>query len=115
MLPVEGLDTTTSASVAQLSHLAALRKLNHSMFNLALASDAMMWDKRTIGTEGSANMTFNEARDLAIEFGAKLPKFDHTAAVAQCWIDRVEAINMAANRGLDLVEWVDEANRYAGA
>jgi hypothetical protein len=35
-------------------------------------------------------MTFRDARDMAIEFGAKFPAFDHTTPVAGCWIDRIE-------------------------
>jgi hypothetical protein len=41
-------------------------------------------------------MTFRDARDLAAEFGAKMPSFDHTSPVAGCWIDRIEWLPRAA-------------------
>lgn len=60
-------------------------------------------------------MTFQDAKDLAIEFGAKLPKFDHTCCLAQCWIDRVAMFPMIANRpGSDISLYIADANRYAG-
>lgn len=57
-------------------------------------------------------MTFQDAKDLAIEFGAKLPKFDHTSPVAQCWIDRIEYLPRA--HPALLADEIAEANRYAG-
>ncbi len=58
-------------------------------------------------------MTFRDARDLAIEFGAKVPSFDHASPVAGCWIDRIAALPMAADHGR-LSAAIAEANRYAG-
>jgi hypothetical protein len=55
-------------------------------------------------------MTFADARDLAIEFGAKVPRYDHTAPVAQCWIDRIAMLPIAK----DTAAAINEANRYAG-
>ena len=61
-------------------------------------------------------MTFQDAKDLAIEFGAKLPKFDHTSPVAQCWIDRIARLPMAVECGhlIAIDNVIAEANRYAG-
>jgi hypothetical protein len=59
-------------------------------------------------------MTFRDARDLAAEFGAKMPTFDHTSPVAGCWIDRIEWLPRAAKRGeAELAAAIAEANRYA--
>jgi hypothetical protein len=56
-------------------------------------------------------MTFRDARDLAAQFGAKLPvRMDHTMAVAECWIDRIEWLPRAA--AADLGQAIEEANRY---
>jgi hypothetical protein len=44
-------------------------------------------------------MNFSDARDLAIEFGARLPRFDHTSPVAGCWLDRMEWIKVLVARG----------------
>jgi hypothetical protein len=41
-------------------------------------------------------MTLRDARDMAIKFGAKLPRFDPTTPVAECWIDRVMWLPRAA-------------------
>lgn len=59
-------------------------------------------------------MTYQEARDTAVEFGAKLPAFDHTSPVAQCWIDRIEYLLTDRH----MTRWeresaIKEANRYA--
>lgn len=59
-------------------------------------------------------MTFQDARDLAIEFGAKLPKFDHTSPVAQCWIDRIECLGDVCMTRWERESAIKEANRYAG-
>jgi hypothetical protein len=65
--------------------------------------------------QGDAAMNFRDVRDVAMEFGAKAPRFDHTNPVAGCWIDRVELLPMAARRGeTELSEAIDEADRYAG-
>jgi len=59
-------------------------------------------------------MNFRDARDLAIEFGAKVPAYDHTSPIAGCWIDRIEWLPNAAERGeTALAEAIAEANRYA--
>lgn len=59
-------------------------------------------------------MTYRDAQDLAIKFGAKLPKFDHTNPAAQCWIDRIAYIRTAAERGIgEYHAAIAEANRYA--
>ena len=58
-------------------------------------------------------MNFRDARDLAAEFGAKMPTFDHASPVACCWIDRIEWLPRAAERGT-LDQAIAEANRYAG-
>lgn len=58
-------------------------------------------------------MTFADARDLAIEFGAKLPRFDHTSPVAQCWIDRIENLPLI-DCPFKRAAMIAEANRYAG-
>ena len=58
---------------------------------------------------------FRDARDMAIEFGATLPRFDHTSPVAGCWIDRIALLPMAADRGeAALAAAIEEANRYSG-
>jgi hypothetical protein len=58
-------------------------------------------------------MTFRDARDMAIEFGAKVPAFDHTSPVAGCWIDRIEWLPRAAEISEQaLAEAIEEANRY---
>ncbi len=60
-------------------------------------------------------MTFRDARDLAAEFGCKMPRFDHTAPVAECWIDRVAWLPSAAEQGkVQLACAIAECNRYAG-
>jgi hypothetical protein len=59
-------------------------------------------------------MDFRDARDMAIEFGAKLPRFDHTSPVAECWIDRIEWLPRAAEQGAAALQAaIEEANRYA--
>jgi hypothetical protein len=58
-------------------------------------------------------MTFRDARDMAVEFGARLPAFDHTSPLAGCWIDRVEWLPRAMEQGT-LTDAIAEANRYAG-
>jgi hypothetical protein len=56
-------------------------------------------------------MTFDDARDPAIEFGAKLPKYDHTSPLAQAWIDRIALLpTRPAN---ELPNWIALANCYA--
>jgi hypothetical protein len=61
------------------------------------------------------NMNFRDARDLAAEFGAKLPSFDHTSPVASCWVDRIEWLVRAAEISEQaLADAIAEANRYAG-
>ena len=56
-------------------------------------------------------MTFRDARDLAAEFGAKLPvRMDHTMEVAQCWIDRIEWLPRASQE--ELQDAIQEADRY---
>jgi hypothetical protein len=66
-------------------------------------------------SERSKQMTFQDAKDLAIEFGAKVPKFDHTSSVAQCWIDRIAMLQMIGydERGYRTEAIIAEANRYA--
>jgi len=59
-------------------------------------------------------MNFRDARDLAIEVGAKLPAFDHTSPVAECWIDRMELILSVLQRGGAIGDYIDDANRYSG-
>ena len=59
------------------------------------------------------DMNFRDARDLAAEYGAELPKFDHTHPLAGCWIDRIAMLPMADERGY-LKEWIMEANSYSG-
>jgi hypothetical protein len=56
-------------------------------------------------------MTFQDARDLAIEFGAKLPRYDHTANIAQCWIDRVQYLPFC--EPAQLAAQIEHCNRYA--
>jgi hypothetical protein len=57
-------------------------------------------------------MTFADARDLAIKFGAAVPEKTHHAT--QCWIDRIAWLPSAAERGpVALREAIEEANRYA--
>lgn len=58
-------------------------------------------------------MTFQDAKDLAIEFGAKLPTFDHTHPAAQCWIDRI-AMLTGCHGPERLERAIAEANRYSG-
>ena len=57
-------------------------------------------------------MNFRDARDLAAEYGARMPKFDHTSPVAECWIDRVEWL--ASCKPEQLADAIEECNRYAG-
>ena len=57
-------------------------------------------------------MNFRDARDLAAEYGARMPKFDHTSPVAECWIDRVEWL--ASCKTEQLADAIEECNRYAG-
>ena len=60
-------------------------------------------------------MDFRDARDLAAEFRAKLPTFDHTSPVAGCWIDRIAWLPRAAEISEQaLADAINEANRYAG-
>ena len=58
-------------------------------------------------------MTFREARDLAIEYSCRLPKFEHTSPLAQGWIDRVEWLVNCEGDG-DTAEAIAECNRYLG-
>lgn len=57
-------------------------------------------------------ITFRDALDLAVEFGARRPKFDHTAPVAQCWMDRIAWLRSCPLHKFP--EAIEEANRYAG-
>jgi hypothetical protein len=57
-------------------------------------------------------MTFTDARDLAIEFGAKVPTYDHTRPLAQCWIDRIALLN-TTNWPRRVKDVIAEADRYA--
>ena len=66
-----------------------------------------------VDATGETEMTFRDARDLAAEFGAKMPAFDHTSPVAGCWIDRIEWLPRAAELG-ELEQAIEEANRYSG-
>jgi len=59
-------------------------------------------------------MTFRDARDMVVEFAAKLPTFDHTNPLAGCSIDRIEWLPWAAEQGTP-ADAIDEADRYAGA
>ena len=60
-------------------------------------------------------MNFRDARDLAIEFGAKMPAFDHTSDIADCWIDRIAWLPIAAEQGeAELAAAIVEADRYCG-
>ena len=60
-------------------------------------------------------ITFQTAKDLATEYGAKIPRYDETSPAAQCWIDRIAYISVAAERGLvDYHKAIAEADRYAG-
>jgi hypothetical protein len=59
-------------------------------------------------------MTFRGVRDMAAEFGAKLPTFDHKSPVAGCWIDRIEWLPRAAEISQrELTAAIEETNRYA--
>lgn len=60
-------------------------------------------------------MTYQDAQDLAAEFGAKRCRHAPDAEVAQCWIDRIAALIPAADSAMvgDLDDAIAEANRYA--
>jgi len=55
-------------------------------------------------------MTFQDAKNVAVKFGCKLPRYDHTAPVAECWIELLASV---ARRGGALGDYIDDANRYA--
>jgi hypothetical protein len=55
-------------------------------------------------------MTFQDAQDLAKEFGAMTFAGDHTHPAIDCWIDRVAMLPSARN----LEDAIAEANRYCG-
>lgn len=55
-------------------------------------------------------MTFADAQDLAVEFGAMKFAGDHNSPAAQCWIDRVMALTSAKN----VEDAVAECNHYCG-
>ena len=59
-------------------------------------------------------MTFEQAKEVAIKFGAKLPRWPYAGkgTAGDCWIDRIAYLPVAAERG-KLVKAVLEANRYA--
>lgn len=62
----------------------------------------------------ASTLSFSDARDLATEFGAKRPRFDHTSPLAQSWIDRIA--NLLRWEGKPekwLAGAIAEANRYA--
>ena len=55
-------------------------------------------------------MTFRDAQDVAIEFGAKVPALDHTSPAAGCWIDRIKWLPRAAEIGEQaLADAIEEA------
>ncbi len=59
-------------------------------------------------------MNFQDAQDLAVEFGAYKFRGLLTAARFACWCDRIAYLPVAAERGgKALAEAVLEANRYA--
>jgi hypothetical protein len=67
-------------------------------------------------------MTYQEAQTAAAKFGAKRCRFtapkdgqlaSRQGEVTQCWIDRIEMLQMAADRGGPLGDLIADANRYA--
>jgi hypothetical protein len=65
-------------------------------------------------------MTFDQACDVAHHYGAALPTFADGAPAAQCWIDRIAMLPMAAQslpmaaRHTLLLRAIAEADRCAG-
>jgi len=87
------------------------------MLTLSLEAAMLMMLKRR-----RANMTFQEAKYLAIEFGVKVPSCNRHPSVLQCWIDRIAMLPMAAvhashhsekQHRIQLADAIAEANRYA--
>jgi hypothetical protein len=60
---------------------------------------------------GDGQMSFQDAQDLAIEFGAKKFRGDHTSPTFQCWADRIAMLTIAK----DTDRAIADANRYACA
>lgn len=60
-------------------------------------------------------MTFDEAKIIAAQYGAKLPRWPYAGpgTAGDCWIDRVAALPMVAGHGLDIGPMIAECNRYA--
>ncbi len=59
-------------------------------------------------------MTFQDAQDLAVEFGALKFKGDRTHPRFACWRDRIAYLPVAAGRGdTSIRNAIAEANRYA--
>jgi hypothetical protein len=54
-------------------------------------------------------MSYRDAQDLAIEFGANKFRGDHTSPTFECWADRIAMLPGARN----LKAAIAEANRYA--
>ncbi len=62
-------------------------------------------------------MTFQDANDMALEFGAKKFQLCPTKAAELfgCWADRIAMLPMKAEQGAKaLGAHVEECNRYAG-
>jgi hypothetical protein len=55
-------------------------------------------------------MSYRDAQDLAVEFGAKRFAFDQTHQLFTCWADRIAYLPVAKN----LKAAVAEADRYSG-
>lgn len=54
-------------------------------------------------------MTFHQAQEIALRFGAKQYLGDARNAAVQCWIDRIAYLPVAQ----DKAKAIAEANRYA--
>lgn len=57
-------------------------------------------------------MTYRDAQDLAVEFGANKFRRNETCPTFGCWADRIAYLPNAAERGT-LEAAIAEANRYS--
>lgn len=59
-------------------------------------------------------MTFHQAQEIALKFGAKQYLGDARNEAAQCWIDRIAYLPVAAeHHHHTLADAIAEANRYS--
>jgi hypothetical protein len=60
-----------------------------------------------------SDLSFTDAVELALRFGARLPGFHEDSPLAQFWIDRIAELPLAMRQGR-LAAAVIEANRFTG-